>query len=92
MGVGRGTQPGTRDLSIGDIIAKVESQERNGQLIRRERGKGGRFKKSKEQPKNRKPSKWYSCSFYERLTALSGATKGNTVERAIAAVMAAQER
>jgi hypothetical protein len=89
MGVGRGTRPGARDLSIGGIIAKVESQDRNGQYIRRERGKGGRFKKSKEQPKVRKPAKWYSRAFYGRLAALSGAISGKTVEKAIAAVQAA---
>ncbi|RYE90579.1 MAG: hypothetical protein EOO37_02625 [Cytophagaceae bacterium] len=88
MGVGRGTKPGARDLTIGGIIAQVESQDRNGRLIRRERGKGGRFKKSKEQPKGRKPAKWYSRAFYGRLTALSGAISGKMVEKAIAAVKA----
>ncbi|MGI4865452.1 MAG: hypothetical protein ACRYFZ_16130 [Janthinobacterium lividum] len=89
MGVGRGTRPGARDLSIGGIIAGVESQDRNGRLIRRERGKGGRFQKSKEQPKGRKPAKWYSRAFFGRLNALQGALSAKTVEKAIAAVKAA---
>lgn len=91
MGVGRGTRPGARDLTIGGIIAAVESQDRNGRLIRRERGKGGRFKKAPEQPKPRKPAKWYSRAFYGRLTALSGAISGKMVEKAIAAVRAVED-
>ncbi len=91
MGVGRGTTPGARDLTIGGIVAAVESQDRNGRLIRRERGPGGRFKKSKEQPKGRKPAKWYSRAFYGRLTALSGAISGKMVEKAIAAVRAVKD-
>jgi hypothetical protein len=89
MGVGRGTRPGARDLTIGGIIAKVESQDRNGQLIRRQRGAGGRFQKAAAQPKGRKPAKWYSRAFYGRLAALSGAISGKTVEQAIRAVQAA---
>lgn len=91
MGVGRGTRPGARDLTIGGIVAAVESQDRNGRLIRRERGPGGRFKKAPEQPKGRKPAKWYSRAFYGRLTALSGAISGKMVEKAIAAVRAVEE-
>ena len=89
MGVGRGTGPLARDLSLGGIITKVESQDTNGRLIRRKRGKGGRFQKSKPAPKGRKPAKWYSRAFYGRLTALSGAISGKTVEQAIRAVQAA---
>jgi hypothetical protein len=89
MGVGRGTRPGARDLTIGGIIAAVESRDRNGQLIRRQRGKGGRFVKAEEKRKPRKPAKWYSRAFYGRLTALSGAISGKMVEKAIAAVQAA---
>jgi hypothetical protein len=91
MGVGRGTRPGARDLTIGGIIAKVESQDRNGRLSRRERGKGGRFQKGPEQPKVRKPAKWYSRAFYGRLNALQGAISGKMVEKAIAAVKSVQE-
>ncbi|MGI4870452.1 MAG: hypothetical protein ACRYFX_04650 [Janthinobacterium lividum] len=91
MGVGRGSRDEARDLSIGGIIHKVESQDTNGRLIRRERGAGGRFKKGKEQPKGRKPAKWYSRAFYGRLTALQGAISGKTVEQAIRAVQAAGE-
>lgn len=90
MGVGRGTQPGARDLTIGGIVAKVESQDRNGRIIRRERGPGGRFKKGEEKSKPRKPAKWYSRAFYGRLTALQGAVSGKMVEKAIAAVKAAE--
>ena len=89
MGVGRGTRPEARDLTIGGIVAKVESQDRNGQLIRRQRGAGGRFVKGAAGPKGRKPAKWYSRAFYGRLTALSGAISGKTVEQAIRAVQAA---
>ena len=91
MGVGRGSRPEARDLSIGGIIHKVESQDTNGRIIRRERGVGGRFKKSKEQPKGRKPAKWYSRAFYGRLNALQGALSAKTCEKAVAAIKAAEE-
>lgn len=89
MGVGRGTKPGARDLSIAAAITKVESQDTNGRVIRRQRGAGGRFKKGPQQPKGRKPAKWYSRAFFGRLNALQGALSAKTCEKAIAAVRAA---
>ena len=86
MGVGRGSGPEARDLSIGGIIAKVESQDTNGQLLNRKRGKGGRFVKVAKEKKGRTPAKWYSRAFYGRLNALMGAVSSKMVEKAVQSV------
>ena len=89
MGVGRGTGPNARDLTVAGIVAKVESQDTNGRIVRRERGAGGRFKKGKQEPKGRKPAKWYSRAFYARLSRLQGAISSKMVEQAVLAVQQA---
>jgi hypothetical protein len=77
---------------VGGIIAKVESQDTNGKLINRQRGKGGRFVKGKSEKKGRTPATWYSRAFYSRLNALSGAVSSKMVEKAVQSVKESLEK
>ncbi len=86
MGAGRGPGRQERDLTVAGIVAKVESQDTNGRILIRKRGKGGRFKKNKKELKGRKAAKWYSRAFYGRLNALSAVVSTKMVEAAVQAV------
>ncbi|MBC6698090.1 hypothetical protein [Hymenobacter sp. BT190] len=88
IGTGKGNGRAERDLSVGGILTKLESQDTNGRILKRRRGKGGQFKKNKREKKGRKPKKWYSRAFYGQLNRLMGVVSATMVESAVISVKA----
>lgn len=92
IGAGKGNGRGQRDLSVGGIVALVESSDTNGRIIRRGRNKSGQFSKSAPVKKGRKAKKWYSRAFYGQLNRLQGVVSASMVEQAVQIIVGELKR